>query len=164
MAAMYPYADPSQSITNFRYYDWLILGRAPETMKRDDREALYVVMEDYHVTVDVGGKKHVIVVPAGMTTDLASVPKVFRNVVGRVGPHLEACIVHDYLYVAWQFQDRLPTKADWKFAKRVLYAGLKAAGCSWFTRTSIKVAMETPLVSWLTFKGRNKNIFSPVPQ
>jgi hypothetical protein len=90
---------------------------------------------------------------------MASVPKVFRNIIGRVGPHLEACIVHDWLYIAWQLQEREPTKADHKFANKVLYAGLKAANCSWVTRWGIKASMETPHFSWSVFKGRDTNKF-----
>lgn len=161
---IYPYADPKLKITEFRYQDWLILGRNPKSLKRGDREAMYIIMEDYSVSLDIDGKLMVIVVPKGMTTDLASVPKWARSIVGRVGPHLEACIVHDWLYIAWQLQDRQPTRDDWKFANRVLYAGLKAAGVGWVIRTAMKVAMETPILSWGVFKGRDKNLFVEMGQ
>lgn len=156
---IYPYADPKRKITNFRYQDWLVLGRAPEILKMDNRESMYVVMEDYSVSLDVDGKLMVIVVPKGMTTDLVSVPKWARSIIGRVGPHLEACIVHDWLYVAWQIQDREPTKADWRWANKVLYAGMKAAKCSWASRVAIRIAMETPFLSWGVFKRRDLNLF-----
>lgn len=161
---MFPYADPRLPITHFKYGNWLILGRSPNTYKRGDREAMYVVMKDYSVAMNVGGKLHVITVPKGMTTDMASVPRAFRSIIGRIGPHLEACIVHDWLYIAWQMQDRMPTKDDHKFANRVLYAGAKAAGCSWLTRTSLKLAMEAPMFSWSVFRGRDKNMFVEVPK
>jgi hypothetical protein len=161
----YLYCDPALKITNFRYTDWLRLGRSNKTLKnKRAREASYVVMRDYSVTMQIDGMLHVITVPKGMTTDLASVPKAFRNLIGRVGPHLEACIVHDWLYVAWQLQDREPTKADWKFANRVLYAGLKAAKCSWFTRTGMRLAMEAPYFSWSVFRGRDENTMVKVPR
>ena len=156
---IYPYCDCDKPVTDFLYRNWLVLGRGPEPLMRGDRTAEYVVMKDYEVIVVVGGEYHTIVVPAGMTTDLASVPRIFRGLVGQTGPHLEACVVHDWLYIAWQIQDRLPTKADWKFANQVLYAGMKAAGCSWFTRMAVKVAMKTPFVSWSVFKSRDKNLF-----
>lgn len=156
---MYPYADPSYPITDFNYESWLILGRSPETLKRGDREAMYIIMKDYRISFTIGDRRHVIVVPKGMTTDLVSVPKWARSIIGRVGPHLEACIVHDWLYVSWQLQDRQPTKDDWKFANRVLYAGLKAAKVNWVTRVGIKIAMEFPGISWGVFKKRDKNLF-----
>lgn len=159
--ALYPYADPELPISDFQYRDWLVLGRAPEAAYHPDinREALYVIMEDYSVEMTIAGKLMVIVVPVGMTTDLVSVPKWARPLIGRVGPHLEACIVHDWLYIAWQGQDRKPKKADWKFANRVLYAGLKAAKCSWITRAGIWIAMEIPFLSWGAFKKRDKLLF-----
>ena len=157
--AQFPYYDPDIPITDFGYSDWLILGRAPFTLFRHDREAMYIVMKDFAVTMKIGALTVNIVVPQGMTTDLASVPKCFRNIVGRVGPHLEACIVHDWLYIAWQLQNRLPTKADKKFADNVLHAGAKAAGCSWATRWALKIAMGMPMFSWRVFKERDSNLF-----
>ncbi len=157
--AIYPYMDPESEITAFYYTDWLVLGRAPWALKRDNREAMYVVMKDYKVSLTVDGKRFDIVVPKGMTTDLASVPKIFRNIVGRVGPHLEACIVHDWLYIAWQLQDREPRKDDWRWANKVLYAGLEAANVKKFHQTAIRVAMETAGISWGVFKGRDTNKF-----
>lgn len=160
MASQYPYANPDLPITAFRYQDWMILGRSPSKLEAPgDREAMYIVMQDYSVSLDIGGNLLVLMVPAGLTTDLASIPRWARSIIGRVGPHLEACIVHDWLYVAWQLQDRMPTKDDFKFANRVLYAGIKAAKCSWVTRIGIWIAMEFPFLAWNTFKGRDKNLF-----
>lgn len=162
---MYPYFNPDNPITDFRYTKWLVLGRAPSSFlkKRGERESLYIVMKNYPVELTIAGHTFVIVVPKGMTTDLASVPKIFRGLIGRVGPHLEACIVHDWLYVAWQDQNRDPSKADHKFANQVLYAGLRAANVGWFIRTAIKIAMETPWISWNIFRKRDTNLFVKVP-
>ena len=161
----HPYQTTPQIIDGFLYSDWLVLGRSPSTLKRGNREAMYVVMEDYTVTLAYEGRymqparADPITVPKGMTTDMASVPKIFRNIIGRIGPHLEACIVHDWLYIAWQMQDRMPTREDHDFANRVLYAGLKAAKCHWVTRVGMWIAMEFPFISWSVFKGRDKDLF-----
>ncbi len=162
-STIYPYFDPNCNIDRFTYIDWLVLGRAPTSLLRHDREAMYVVMEDYKVQLTIDGQIRYIIVPKGMTTDLASVPKVFQNIIGRVGPHLEACIVHDWLYIAWQLQDREPTKENWRWANKVLYAGLKAVDASWTTRTGIKVAMEAGNISWNVFKSRDINKFVELP-
>ncbi|MEO0912849.1 MAG: DUF1353 domain-containing protein [Pseudomonadota bacterium] len=51
----------------------------------------------YRLAGEMGVRE--IVVPRGFITDLASVPRFLRPLVGVVGPHLEAAVVHDYLYV-----------------------------------------------------------------
>ena len=158
---MYPYLNIDKKIDDVIFYDWLVLGRAPKSIEMGNRNADYVLMQDYHVEVVFDDKSLCIVVPKGMTTDLASVPKLFRSIVGRTGPHLEAAIIHDWLYVAWQLQDRKPTKADHKFADDVLLAGMKAAGCSRYSRLAVWFAMK---FSWGVYKGRDKNIFVEVPK
>lgn len=35
--------------------------------------------------------------PAGMLTDLASIPQVFQNVLGPAGPYVQAAVLHDQL-------------------------------------------------------------------
>ena len=39
-------------------------------------------------------------VPAGMTTDLASIPRVFWSIIPPHGKHLPATILHDWLYMS----------------------------------------------------------------
>jgi hypothetical protein len=48
--------------------------------------------------------------------------------VSQVGPHLEASIVHDFLYVAWQdVAGRGARARDREFADKVMRAGMEAA-------------------------------------
>ena len=114
-----PYPEPGwRTIRDFRYLDPLILYRSAEAVRTGSgREADYVVGRDYRVTFMVDGVDREVVVPEGMVTDLASVPRAFRWYAGRVGPHLEASIVHDYLYVAWQdLKGRGAKEIDRRFA------------------------------------------------
>ena len=114
-----PYPEPGwRSISHFRYLDPLILYRCAEAVRTGSgREANYVVGWDYRVTFKVDGVERDVVVPRGMLTDLASVPRAFRWYAGRVGPHLEASIVHDYLYMAWQdLEGRGAEEIDRRFA------------------------------------------------
>ena len=70
-----------------------------------------------------------IAVPAGLITDLTSVPRGLRGIIGRVGPWLEAAILHDYLYIAWQdVPGRGPRRADRRFADRMMRAAMREAG------------------------------------
>ena len=68
--------------------------------QRDGDDANYVVGEEYSASVTVTGPgapsdgRLKIAVPKGMLTDLCSVPRLARWLVSRVGPHLEASILH----------------------------------------------------------------------
>lgn len=50
---------------------------------------------------DVGaeGSGETITVPAGATTDLASIPRVVSNIFPPDGPWAKAAVVHDWLYI-----------------------------------------------------------------
>ncbi len=152
-----PYPDNCAEISHFRFRSRLELGRDPETLAIcPERNACYMTLADYTVDFMVGGDRREITVPKGMLTDLTSVPQLFRNIIGRVGPHLEAAIVHDYLYIAWQLlPGKKPCKRDWRFANRVMFAGLDAANVGWVSRTLIRVALSAPCVSWPVYKGRD---------
>lgn len=152
-----PYPGEFDKITDFKYETRLVLSREPEALEDSARAKIsYIVEEDYTVSFSVDGARRSVTVPRGMLTDLASVPSVARSIIGRVGPHLEASIVHDYLYVAWQlFAGREPRKVDYRFANEVMYAGMREADCSWLQRTAVKVAFGMPRISWGVFKGRD---------
>ena len=146
-----------ESITGFRYRSRLELGREKEALRiSTSREASYMTLADYTVDFKVDGVRHEITVPAGMLTDLTSVPRLFRSLVGRVGPHLEAAIVHDFLFIAWQLlPDRTARRRDWRFANAVMFAGLKAARVSWFQRALIQAALTAPVFSWGLYRRRD---------
>ncbi|CAB4182517.1 Campylobacter phage CGC-2007, Cje0229 [uncultured Caudovirales phage] len=61
-----------------------------------------------------------IEVPAGFITDLASIPRVFRNVLNVNGASRRAAVLHDWLYCSQPFTRR---EAD-----RMLKAALLAEG------------------------------------
>ena len=106
-------------IEGFRYRTHLWLYRDVDATKLAGTDPLYVVGRDYEVTFFYNGVPHAVHVPKGLLTDLASVPRIARSFAGRVGRHLEASIVHDWLYGA-HIKDR-------EFADNVFLAGMKAA-------------------------------------
>ena len=121
-------------VTDFKSTDTLYLGRESEALPMPGgREAQYFLVQDYIVRFRVNEVIRALTVPAGFLTDLASVPRIFRAYFGRVGPHLEAAIVHDFLCSAWELLDGYEaTDRDWLFANAVMCAGLKAAGLNRF--------------------------------
>lgn len=135
------------------YVDDLHLTRMAGSLKRNDAEISYIVARPYHFLVEVNGKAHKILVPAGLKTDLASVPRCFRNIVGRVGRHLEASIVHDWLYVAWQVTGVMPQRHMWRFANDVMYSAMRKAGVSKPQIGVVKLGLECPPFSWRVFKA-----------
>jgi hypothetical protein len=152
-----PYPASWAWISDLRYRSRLVRGREPTVLQhRKTREASYITIEPYTVDFMVDGARKSVTVPAGMLTDLTSVPRLVRNIVGRVGPHLEAAIVHDYLYVAWQLlEGGRPRRQDWRFANAVMFAGLRAAKVKWFQRKLIRAALKAPLASWSVYRGRD---------
>ena len=135
-----PYPDRGwKEITDFEYLVPLELYRAAEALPaREGSDADYVVRRPYTVGFRLDGKLRRIIVPQGMLTDLASVPRIARSIVGRVGPHLEASIVHDYLYIAWQDMDgRGPRSGDRDFADELFKVSMKAAKVRFLQRQII---------------------------
>ena len=156
-----PYPDSEdidKKIVQFKYISPLVLVRKPEAIKRKSkRDPNYIVGKPYKAQYKLEGDAQwrTIVVPAGMLTDLASVPPATRWYVGRVGRHLEAAILHDYLYCAWQDRDGgIPLKEEREFADRLFRAAMAAANVSWLKRGAIFKAVD-----WLgrrAFDSREK--------
>lgn len=131
-----PYPASGTPIAAFRYLSALVLVRAVRAVPlRPGEDADYIVGRDFAVawraadTEDWRG----ITVPAGLLTDLTSVPGPFRWFVDRVGPWLEAAILHDYLYIAWQdVPGRGPREEDRRFADDIMLAAMREAGVGAF--------------------------------
>lgn len=133
-----PYPSPGwEKVDRFRFLSNMVLIRmASKDALSIPREAQYIVGEDYSVSIELDGETVFVTVPAGMLTDLASVPRIARGIVGRVGPHLEAAVVHDFLYRVWRDLPGVEPNADMhRFADSVMLAGMRAVGME--TRAAI---------------------------
>lgn len=125
-----PYPSAGTQVAELRYDSALVLIRLKDAPRlRTGEDADYLTGRPYLVSWRSGDGEWVqIVVPAGLITDLTSVPRALRFVIGRVGPWLEAAIVHDYLYIAWQdVPGRGPRPADRAFADAIMLAAMRAA-------------------------------------
>ena len=175
-----PYLEYSRSqktISNFQYDTDLVLIRLRRRLSCIPPEEQYIVAEDFKVSFDLEEERKCVVVPRGTLTDLSSIPRPFRWFAGRVGPHLEAAIVHDYLYIAWQvmnqekeakrcyrdYADDLMFHAMWKagmrFKASVLYCAVRLGG-QW----SFKERNSGPLIlndQALGKIGRNNVLICP---
>ena len=65
------------AITRFEYGTHLQIVRFKDAVpnRRGKADADYVVREKYSVSYELDGARHVVTVPKGMLTDLASVPR-----------------------------------------------------------------------------------------
>jgi hypothetical protein len=166
-----PYPEPTPdapagaAIAAVAYDSPLVLTRGIEAVKaRSGRDADYIVGRDYAVRYRLGGETawRSVVVPAGLTSDLASVPRPVWWLINRVGPHLEASIVHDWLYVAWQdLPAGRPRKADRAFADRLFLALMAEARVSWAQRRVIYWSVR--VFGWGTYRRPDPVRHVPMP-
>ncbi len=161
-----PFPDTAvAAIEDFKYENELHMVRhhAPPD---DAPDSLWQLSEDFTVSMichpegggPADGFVHTVTAPRGMYTDLASVPRLFWSIIGPIGPHLEASIVHDYLYMAWtDFRPREDLERDWNFADAVLFAGMNASGVSVFQGDRISKAVHSSY-GWETFSEKEYDL------
>lgn len=117
-------------INDFEYLDELKFVRHAKVHVKKSPESLWQLATNFRATMQVELKDGTfypltIRAPRGLFTDLASVPKVLWSLVGPIGSHLEASIIHDYLYMAWTDYRPKALRRDWDFADAVFLAGMK---------------------------------------
>lgn len=152
-----PYPGAWSALSDVRFETDLFLARAREAIRDGGgREAEYIVAREYRLSCAIdGARRWTVAVPSGMLTDLASVPRLARPLVDRVGPHLEAAIVHDFLFVAWQdLPGAAPRPDDFRFANELMLVAMEAAGVSWMVRNAIYAAVASPF-GWASFREPN---------
>lgn len=135
-----PYPDHWSEITGFAYRSALSLIRPLNTVPfRLGEDGDYVLQYPFEIDyrLDRGDWRR-LTVPQGLITDLTSAPRLLRVFVGRVGPWLEAAIIHDYLYIAWQDVPGLgPRSSDRYFADRMMLKAMEAADVGALQRQAI---------------------------
>ncbi|MDD9994161.1 MAG: DUF1353 domain-containing protein [Dehalococcoidia bacterium] len=151
------------AVMGFEYRTPLHLKRDIKAVQvRKGEDANYVLSRPYEAVAIIrrggGEERFDIRVPANLLTDLSSVPRWGRWLVGRVGPHLEASIVHDWLYVAWQ-DERMekPTEEMRSFADDVFRAAMKVAKVDGWRIWLIYQAVH--LCGKKAFYGRDGTLF-----
>lgn len=160
-----PYPGDWREITDFEFLDDLYIARARDAISDGaGREAEYIVSAEYKCACKVDGKRLEIAVPSGMLTDLASVPWAARGLVGRVGPHLEAAIIHDFLFIAWQdiagWQAR---EDDFRFANELMLQAMIAGGVGFAKRNAIFAAVSSFVARWTYDEPNAKPRYVRVP-
>lgn len=143
----YPPGDWSE-ISDYKYLTPMVLRREAEAVRtrgNKNKDADYIIGDEYRISYKLDGQEREIKVPRGMLTDLSSAPRIAVLAgIRRVGPHLEASIVHDYLYIAWQYL--IPKgearSEDRRFADELFRVGMEQAAVQSFRREAIYRAVR----------------------
>ena len=77
-----------------------------------------------------------VIVTKGFSTDLASIPRLFQNIIPKVGKNIQPAIVHDFCYVRDQ-QGMTKEDVDLMFLD-----GLKSMGVGWLRRRTMYLAVR----------------------
>ena len=153
-----------EPIADFRFHDELRFVRhrhAPATAP----DSWWQLSADFRVSMILRERGappdqafvHEITAPRGMYTDLSSVPPSLWSIVGPIGRHLEASIVHDYLYMAWTDFRPLdqPSRQDRRFADDVLLAGMLATEGMDPELARDTIYRTVRLAGWWVFKEKD---------
>ena len=156
----YPSGDVSVDQLNFES-DLVLFRPREELLNRDDGEDVYLIGAPLTVSWTAKTVSGSVTVPAGFITDLTSVPPIFRWFVSRAGPWLEAAVVHDFLYIAWQvLDDHGPRKRDRKFADEIMFAAMTRAKVGTLRKWAIYLGVR--LGGWWTYKKADTLNFADV--
>jgi hypothetical protein len=146
-----------RKIRDFEYLDELKLVRHAKVHVKKPPESLWQLSANFRARMTVYPKQGTpypvtIKAPRGLYTDLASVPELLWSLIGPVGPHLEASIIHDYLYMAWTDFRATARESDWDFADDVFLAGMRVSKVR--KRPLIYAAVHSP-IGWGVFKKKS---------
>ncbi len=162
------YPNGPVKVVGFCYKSSLHLKRRLKTVTRGGRKSSnFIVTQDYKACArirylsgpDAGHTVNFpITVPRYFITDLSSVPWWARSLISQVCRHLEASIVHDWLYCVWQDEKRKPDDDMRNFADDVFLQAMKRARVREWRVFLIYWASRG--CGWSWFVGEN-DLFAP---
>ena len=97
----------------------------------DEFDLRYYDGKDFELKTDYRYEinEKVIHIPAGFKCDLASVPRLFRNIINTYGSHTKAAVIHDFLY-----RNGYKVGISRKEADKIFLAVMKEQGVGFFKR------------------------------
>ena len=84
----------------------------------------------------------IYIIPAGVDTDFASIPRAFRRILSRTGRHDKAAVLHDHLC-----ENKIVPR---KKADKIFLEAMEVLGVGWLKRKIMYRAVRT--YSIVTFK------------
>ena len=111
------------------------IGRDPE-FKIGNKKGEWILTKQLSYYSDLIG---LVFVPVGFSTDLASIPKIFRGAISVNEEHRKPAIVHDWLYVSRKlfttrkicdlvFLEAMEISGVPKWKRNVMYVAVRAGG------------------------------------
>lgn len=99
--------------------------KLPRLVLEDNEDGTFTLQLPFRYETKVGGSC-VIAIPAGETTDLASIPFFGRWLISSSGKYNKAAVVHDYIYKTNGYHGRFTRKqADEVMAEIMEKLGVK---------------------------------------
>ncbi len=135
-----PYPGRRVQISDFQYGLPLVTSRAASAPRPGVE---WMLVEPFTVFFKVDGERQRLTVPARFETDFSSVPRAFRWLVSKIGPHSEGSVLHDWLYEEWKRYRSEPRRIDKIFADQVFMLAMEAAQTDWLTRRAAYNAVRT---------------------
>lgn len=93
----------------------------------------------------------VIIVPRDFVTDLASIPRLFWNILPPFGKYQEAAVIHD-----WCYRNHLFTRSR---CDRILLLGMKLCCVPRWQRVVIFLAVRA--LGWIAWRDEKRRLFRP---
>lgn len=90
-----------------------------------------------------------LIIPAGFTSDLASVPRGLWNLIPPWGPYADAAVIHDYLY-------RVQVVKPRKLVDAILLEAMAVKQCRWTQRWAIYLGVR--IGGWAPWKHYEKTL------
>jgi hypothetical protein len=93
----------------------------------------------------------VIEIPAGETTDFASIPRFLWPILPPTGRYTRAAVVHDHLYREHRLGHKHYSRA---YADAVFMEGMRDCGCGWLVCYTIWLGVR--LGGWAAWSAKEK--------
>lgn len=120
----------------------------PLEVEPNDDGKTWVLMAEFIYELGIGNNRFIIV-PKGFTTDFASVPRLFWNILPPWGTYGKAAVLHDWLYHTQEFNR--------KFCDDLLMEAMTTLGVAAWKRWTIYLGVRLGgFVAWNEHTKENK--------
>lgn len=114
-----------------------------------DNGYTWKIIEPFDYEVGNLGSGEKIDVPIGFVTDLASIPRLFWNIMPPFGRYSRAAVLHDWLYHTQQYTRK---KSD-----HILLEAMAVLNVSWITRWTIFLGVRSGgWMAWNSHQQKNE--------